>query len=446
MAKLSQRLTQKQVLSPQQILQAKLLQLNNVSLEEAILTELETNPVLDQEDTDKEEKDERQNNELELSRDDDEYEREIYIPQRKETIERPQAEEQDFIETIIKQLDDYDLSEKDKVVAEEILWNVDERGYLAIEMLLIADRFNRSEEEIKPILHLVQRLDPTGIAARDLRECLLIQLDNQKDSCAYKVIDQCYDLFSNKRFETIEKRLQCPEDELSNAMNIISHLNPRPGEGIRFTKDEIVVPDLIVRKDNKKWVVQVNDSGMPELKVNPDYMAMMEERQHIGTDARQFIKKRLDSAHWFMDAIRQRRNTMTRVMHSIIQRQPGFFNGNIHDLNPMKLQDVAEDIKMDISTVSRSTRGKYADTPFGIFELKYFFTDRVKLNDGREMSNHAIKRILKEVVDAEDKHSPLNDECLVEKLMEKKIPIARRTIAKYREQMNIPVARLRRTL
>ncbi|MBC8215281.1 MAG: RNA polymerase factor sigma-54 [Candidatus Marinimicrobia bacterium] len=446
MSKLSQRLSQKQILSPQQILQAKLLQLNNVSLEEAILTELETNPVLDQEETDKEEKDERQDNVLELSGDDDEYEREIYIPQRKETIERPQAEEQDFIETIIKQLDDYNLSEGDKVVAEEILWNVDDRGYLATEMLLIADRFNRSEEEIKPILHLVQRLDPPGIAARDLRECLLIQLDNQKDSCAYKVIDQCYDLFSNKRFETIEKRLQCPEDELSNAMKIISHLNPRPGEGIRFTKDEIVVPDLIVRKDNKKWVVQVNDSGMPELKVNPDYMAMMEERQHIGTDARHFIKKRLDSAQWFMDAIRQRRNTMTRVMHSIIQRQPGFFNGNIHDLNPMKLQDVAEDIKMDISTVSRSTRGKYADTPFGIFELKYFFTDRITLNDGREVSNHAIKRRLKGIVDSEDKHSPLNDETLVERLKEVSFPIARRTVAKYREQMNIPVARLRRTL
>ena len=444
MVRLSQKLTQKQTLSPQQILQAKLLQLNNLSLEEAILNELEVNPVLDQEDPEKEK--ESVEEEYDLTSDDDEYEREKSINLRKESLDLPQPEEQDFIEKVIKQLDDYDLNEFDKVIAEEILWNVDERGYLGTELLLIADRFNRTESEIEPILHLVQRMEPKGIASRDLQECLLVQLDDQKESDAYLIIDQHFDLFIKKSFEKIEKQLNLSKEDLSDAIHIISHLNPKPGEGIRFSKDEIIVPDLIVRKQNDNWIILINDSGIPELKVNPDYLAMMEEQEQVGKEAHSFIKGKVETAQWFLEAIRQRNITLTKVMRSIINKQPEFFTGDIHNLIPMKLQDVADDIQMDISTISRSTRGKYADTPYGVFELKYFFTDKVILRDGREVSNHVIKRILKEIIDTEDKQSPLNDETLVEKLNERSMSIARRTVAKYREQMNIPVARLRREI
>ncbi len=444
MVKLSQKLSQKQTLSPQQILQAKLLQLNNINLEKAIIHELEVNPVLDQDEPEKEK--ETTETDFDLSTDDDEYERTLSINRNRERVDIPQPEVQDFIETMVKQLDDFDLSEADKVIAEEILWNVDERGYLGTELLLIADRFNRAEEEVEPILNLVQHLDPKGIAARDLRECLLIQLDDQKDELAYRIIHQHFDLFTHKRFEAIEKAAHVSKEELSDAISVISHLNPKPGEGIRFSKDEIIVPDLIVRKQNENWVVLTNDSGLPELRVSPDYTAMMEEQAQIDIKAHSFIKSKIETAQWFIEAIRQRKETLMRVMYSIIKRQPEFFNGDIHNLTPMKLQDIAEDIQMDISTISRSTRGKYADTPYGMFELKYFFTDKVLLHDGREISNHVIKRILKEIVDAEDKHRPLNDETLVKKLEEQSMSIARRTVAKYREQMNIPVARLRRVM
>lgn len=444
MVKLSQKLSQKQTLSPQQILQAKLLQLNNLTLEKAILHELEVNPVLDQEEPEKEKENEEPD--FDLLKDDDEYERTISIHQKREYVDIPQPEIQDFIETVIKQLDDYDLSETDKAIAEEILWNVDERGYLGTELFLIADRFNRTEEEILPTLKLVQKLDPKGIASRDLQECLLMQLSEKKETLPYRIIEQYFELFTHKRFEVIEKALDVPKEELSQAISTISHLNPKPGEGIRFSKDEIIVPDLVVRKQNDKWVVLINDSGVPELKVSPDYTAMMEEQTRVDLNTRSFIKSKIETAQWFIEAIRQRKQTLTRVMYSIIKWQPEFFHGDIHNLIPMKLQDVADDIQMDISTISRSTRGKYADTPYGLYELKYFFTDKVILKDGSGVSNHVIKRLLKEIIDAEDKHSPLNDELLVQKLKEKSMPIARRTVSKYREQMNIPVARMRREM
>ena len=323
---------------------------------------------------------------------------------------------------------------------------MDERGYLATDLYVIADRFNKDGTEIESILRSVQRLEPLGIAARNIRECLLIQLEKDNESLAYDIIDAHFEDFANKRFEVIKKKMNCSGEQLAEAVNIISHLNPRPGEGTRFTKDEVVIPDLIVREQGENWVIYTNDSGLPELRISPDYVAMMEEQETKKTEAQRFLKQRIYSANWFIQAIEQRKQTLKRVMRSIIDRQPEFFSGQIHELRPMKLLDIAEDIKLDISTISRSTRGKYVDTPYGVFELKSFFSEGIELENGQMISNHIIKQALKKIVEEEDKQHPINDQRLVELLKQKGYPLSRRTVAKYRDQMNVPVARLRRQL
>jgi RNA polymerase sigma-54 factor len=229
-------------------------------------------------------------------------------------------------------------------------------------------------------------------------------------------------------------------------MESIKHLNPRPGEGKIISKDEVVVPDLIVRERDGEWSIQTYDSGLPELRLSPDYMGLLEEGSQISTDAKKYLKEQTDSANWFIEAIKQRRNTLIRVMKAIIEKQPQFFLGNTKDLNPMKLQDIADEVEMDISTISRSTRGKYVDTSFGIFELKSFFTDSAQKEDGEIISTNVIKQVLKDLIDSENKKKPLNDEKLSEKLKAVGYNVARRTVAKYREQLNYPVARLRREI
>ena len=448
MLKFEQKLSQKQVLSPQQILQARLLQLNTIKLEEKILNELEENPVLEQVESangKEEERDEEIDDPLDLSPD-DEYEPVDFYDRSKIPLDIPIGENLDFIETLLDQLKLVDINDSEKAIAEEILWNLDEQGFLTADLNVIADRFNREEIEIETILQIVQRLEPLGIAARNIRECLLIQLEHDNESLAYKIVDSLFGDFANKRFEVIKRKINCSEKELEEAVKIISHLNPRPGEGTNFTKDEVIIPDLIVREQGDTWVVYTNDSGLPELRINPDYVAMMEEQDTNKKEAKRFLKQRIFSAKWFIQAIEQRKETLKRVMRSIIDRQPEFFSGKIYMLQPMKLLDIAEEIHMDISTISRSTRGKYVDTPYGVFELKFFFTEGIELGDGSMISNHLIKQVLKEIVEGEDKQHPMNDQRLVELLQQKGYPLSRRTVAKYRDQMKVPVARLRRQL
>ena len=448
MLKFEQKLSQKQVLSPQQILQARLLQLSTIKLEEKILNELEENPVLEQAEAaneKEEEMDEETDDSLDLSPD-DEYEPVDFYDRSKIPLDIPVGENLDFIETLLDQLKLVDINDSEKAIAEEILWNLDEQGFLTADLNVIADRFNREEIEIETILQIVQRLEPLGIAARNIRECLLIQLEHDNESLAYKIVDSLFEDFANKRFEVIKRKINCSEKELEEAVKIISHLNPRPGEGTNFTKDEVIIPDLIVREQGDTWVVYTNDSGLPELRINPDYVAMMEEQDTNKKEAKRFLKQRIFSAQWFIQAIEQRKETLKQVMRSIIDRQPEFFSGKIHMLQPMKLLDIAEEIHMDISTISRSTRGKYVDTPYGVFELKTFFTEGIELGDGSMISNHLIKQVLKEIVEDEDKQHPMNDQKLVELLQQKGYPLSRRTVAKYRDQMNVPVARLRRQL
>lgn len=449
MVRLQQKLAQKQVLTPQQILQASLLQLNTLNLEQKILEELETNPVIEQVESSDENdysNDEQPGNELDLPDWIDDYEGpNVYEhPEKKEEI--PVAEQEGFIDSLLKQLDLQDLGEIEREIAEEIIYNLDNRGYLGTDLILIADRFEKTEEEILPVLKIINQLEPQGLGARNLQECLAIQLENQRDSIAYQIIHKCFNEFANRRYELVQRKLGINEEELQAAIDIIRHLNPRPGEGLSGQENESVVPDLIAWDQEGKWVVQVNDTRLPEIRINSYYESINSDANGITPDAKKYIRQKIDSANWFIYAIEQRHQTLKKVMLTIIEKQPEFFEGKLDQLRPMRLQDVAEEISMDISTVSRSTRGKYVDLPFGVYELKSFFTEGLETEGGEVVSTHQIKQALKDIIEKENKKNPCNDEKLVAALAAKGYNVARRTVAKYREQLHFPVARLRRQL
>jgi RNA polymerase sigma-54 factor len=447
MPRLKQRQSLRQTLSPQQVIQASILQLNVSNLEQKILDELESNPVLEQAETqDDEEVINSENEEVDFEEDPDEYEpANIYDNTRKENRELPVREQLDFAEGLVRQLDNFNLSDLERAIAEDILWNLDENGYLAVDPILIADRYDRKEEVVKHVQDKLQQLEPPGIAAKDLQDCLLIQLKGEEDTLAYQIVSKYFDDFANHRYDRLQKYLDISKDSLVEVIEEISNLNPRPGDGKIGIGTETVIPDLLAVQQDRKWVVIINESWIPELNLSNEYVTMLNQKDLPG-ETQKYLKEKFDSASWFIHAIEQRRHTLTAVMEAIIKRQKGFFKGEIELLVPMKLQDIADDIDMDISTISRSTRGKYVDTPYGIFELKSFFTEGYKLESGEEVSTKAIKDLLKKLIDDEDKSFPLTDTDLANQLKDGGFPVARRTVAKYREQLHLSVARLRREL
>ena len=447
MPRLKQRQSLRQTLSPQQVIQASILQLNVSNLEQKILDELESNPVLEQAETqDDEEVINSENEEVDFEEDPDEYEpANIYDNTRKENRELPVREQLDFAEGLVRQLDNFNLSDLERAIAEDILWNLDENGYLAVDPILIADRYDRKEEVVKHVQDKLQQLEPPGIAAKDLQDCLLIQLKEKEDTLAYQIVSKYFDDFANHRYDRLQKYLDISKDSLVEVIEEISNLNPRPGDGKIGIGTETVIPDLLAVQQDRKWVVIINESWIPELNLSNEYVTMLNQKDLPG-ETQKYLKEKFDSASWFIHAIEQRRHTLTAVMEAIIKRQKGFFKGEIELLVPMKLQDIADDIDMDISTISRSTRGKYVDTPYGIFELKSFFTEGYKLESGEEVSTKAIKDLLKKLIDDEDKSFPLTDTDLANQLKDGGFPVARRTVAKYREQLHLSVARLRREL
>jgi RNA polymerase sigma-54 factor len=446
MSRLKQTLSQRQSLSPQQVLQASILQLNVASLEQKILDELESNPVLEQDESQEEEVADTEPAEVDYEEDPDEYEpANIYDNVRSNDRDTPLAEQVDFVEGLVRQLDSFTLSDWERGIAEELLWNLDENGYLTVDLVLIADRYDRTTEEVNDVLEKVQQLDPPGIAARNLQDCLLIQMKGREQTLAYQVVLNYFGDFANHRYKSIQKNMDISKDTLKEIIEEITHLNPRPGEGKIGSGTETVIPDLLAVQREGNWVVIVNDSWIPGLNLSNEYVTLLNQKD-IARETQKYLKEKLDSANWFIQAIKQRQHTLTAVMETIIEKQPEFFDGKIDSLVPMKLQDIASEINMDISTISRSTRGKYVDTPYGIFELKSFFTEGYTLEDGEEVSTKTIKDLLKKLIYNENKDSPLTDTDLAGKLKAGGFPVARRTVAKYREQLNFPVARLRRQL
>ena len=443
---LKQELQLKQALSPRQIIEATLLQLNNSNLEKIILEELEKNPILEPAEIVEEVQNSTDSEGVNNEDWEDDYEpANIYEPKR-DKKNLPIPDQTNFLEKLIDQLNEIDLAEWERSVAEEIIYNLDEHGYLSVDLFLIADRFGKDESEIEHILSVVQHFDPPGLGSRNLQECLMIQLDNDKNSMTYKIIRDYFDDFVNKRYNRICEKGRISNNDLSAVIDIVSKLNPRPGESSHFTKDDTIIPDLIVNKRSNQWEIIVNDNWIPSLQISKIYHKMIDDLDSQTTKAKKFLKHNYTSAKWFIQAVEQRRETLVNVMNEIINRQSEFFKGNIEELRPMKLQDIAESIDMDISTVSRATRGKYVETPYGIYELKHYFTESITLNDGKEISTHQVKLALKELIKDEDKHNPLSDEELKDKLIKLGYPVARRTVAKYRDQLQLPVARLRKEL
>ena len=446
MSKIKQRQSIRQTLSPQQVIQARILQLNVSNLEEKILDELESNPVLDQSESDEDAETVEAEQEVDYEEDPDEYEpANIYDNNQSKDRNIPMAEQVDFVEGLVRQLDGLNLDYWERAIAEEILWNLDENGYLGVDPILIADRYDQSDNDVESVLQKVQQLEPAGIAARDLQDCLLIQLQGKEQTIAYQIVSEYFDDFANHRYHSLQKSLDIEKGLLVEIIDEITALNPRPGEGKIGRGTDMVIPDLLAVQRDGSWKVIVNDSWIPDLSLSNEYVTMLDQKD-ISRETQKYLKEKFDSASWFIQAIQQRRHTLTAVMEAIIIRQKLFFEGKIESLTPMKLQDIADDVAMDISTISRSTRGKYVDTPYGIFELKSFFTESYILESGKAVSTKDIKDLLKKLIVDENKDRPLTDTDLADQLKEEGFPVARRTVAKYREQLQFPVARLRRQL
>ena len=458
MPKISQKLSLKQQLSPQQVLQASLLQLNLPLLEQRILQELELNPALEMMELPDEVENEENPEEKLESEEEIEFEWEELLGvnddfeypktqiKAEEERESPLVSQETMSEKILKQVQDCNVDNKSLRIAEEVLGNLDEQGYLTIEPMLISDRIQVEEEEVLDVMHLIQRLDPPGLASVNMQDCLLAQAEvRNENNVAIVILRDYFDDFVNHRYEKIMENISCSKDDLNEAMEFIARLNPSPRDDQALTKQNIVVPDIAVEDRNGKFYVVVQDGTLPEIRVSRAYINMLNDHKDQ-KDVRTFVKKKLESAKWFVDAVEQRKMTIQRVMESIIKRQPDYFHSEKRRLQPMILKDIANDIEMDISTVSRVTNGKYVQLPWEIKELKTFFSEGIKTDAGDDVSNTQVKNRLKEIIDNEDKQNPIGDEELTNRLKDEGYKIARRTITKYREQLKFPTARLRRKI
>lgn len=478
---LRQQLAQKleQRLSPQQIQLMKLLQVPTMELEQRIKQEIEENPALEEGGEDQE--DEFDNQE-EFDDDDDQEEFDLsdyldddvadYKTQAnnhsKDEEERvmPLSGEQSFQEKLTEQLNLLDLDDRQFIIADIIIGNLDESGYLNRDLEAIVDdiafsmNLSVTEDEVLEILSLVQELDPAGVGARNLQECLLLQLRRKQDGdivrfTALKILEDFFEEFTKKHYERIAKKLEIEENDLKEALDEILKLNPKPGGASRESAKNYqqIIPDFMLFESDGRIELSLNGRNAPELKVSKDYETMLRKyaegakTSKADKDALTFVRQKLDSAKWFIDAIKQRQQTLLLTMNAIMNYQkPYFLSGDETKLRPMILKDIADIVGLDISTVSRVANSKYVQTNFGIYPLKYFFSESLSTDSGEEVSTREVKKILSDAIENEDKKNPLTDEKLMDLLNEKGYNIARRTVAKYREQLNLPVARMRKTL
>lgn len=488
---LSQKLLQK--LSPQQIQFIKLLQLSTQDFEQRIDQEMIENPALesgkDSDDAEfptaeaeapaKEEYDEGEG-EVEDRYEDDSFDISEYIGDDDsdsfhlyeesnggddEQKELPIASTDTFREVLLEQIQTSMHDEHEAILANQIIGSIEEDGYLRrplsaiVNDLAFSQNVDTTVDELEKVLHKIQSLEPAGIAARTLQECLLLQLKRKdKDShpevtLAIRIIADYFEDFTKKHYEKLQRQLKASDDDLKAAINLIVKLNPKPGDSSTNIKTQYIVPDFIIVEEAGRLGVVLNSRNAPDLRVSRSYLETLKSYDKSGSNNKhiketvQFIKQKLDGAKWFIDSIKQRQNTLLLTMNAILRYQYDYFlTGDETRLRPMILKDIADEIGLDVSTVSRVANSKYVQTEFGIIPLKFFFSEGITTDEGEEVSNREVKKILQEAIEAEDKRRPLPDERLMEILKEKGYNIARRTVAKYREQLNIPVARLRKQI
>lgn len=483
---LHQKMLQK--LSPQQIQLMKLLQVPTATLEQRIKEELEENPALEENEKELEMEEEglseaqdsnEEKYEEEDKDDDDDLGMDDYL--QKESYDYredgdeysadddnktiPIAVGKSFHDLLYEQLLLLDLDEEEYIIADQIVGSIDDDGYLRREVDAIVDdiAFSRgiivSEELVEKVLKEIQRFDPSGVGARDLQECLLIQLKRKEskplNKQAIQIIEDNFEAFTKKHYDKLKKQLNVEDNELKEIIDEIIKLNPKPGGSSAASMDihQVVIPDFTLVNTNGKLEVLLNGKNAPDLRVSDSFKDMIKDynkskvKDKKQKEALLFIKQKIDSAKWFIDAIKQRQNTLLMTMNAIVSYQKSYFlTGDETEMRPMILKDIAEITNLDISTISRVANSKYIHTEFGTFLLKYFFSESLQTDSGEEVSTREVKKILQDLIDAEDKIKPHSDEQLTEGLREKGYNIARRTVAKYREQLNIPVARLRKEL
>lgn len=481
---LKQKLTQKlsQRLSPQQIQLMKLIQLPTLSFEQKIQQELEENPALESgkeqdevfDDQDNTQDEEREIIETEFDVDD--YLSDDEIPNYKTYSNNYSPDDDDnkvpygagksFSDHLKTQIRTFRLDEEEEQIAEFLIGSIDSSGYIRREVDDIIDdlAFTQSlyttKDKVQNTLKIIQRLDPAGVGARDLKECLLIQMKRkpQKESVdlALQILENAFEMFSKKHYEKLKHKFKASDEQLKLAIEQIEHLNPKPGASYSSRNQPVVdqiTPDFTIKIKNGELELSLNSRNAPQMHVSKDYNNMLKgykEKAIKSKDQKRaliFIKQKLDSAKWFIDAIKQRQNTLISTMTCIMDIQKEYFlTGDEKNLKPMILKDVAEKINMDISTVSRVANSKYVDTPYGITLIKDFFSESMKNDEGEDISTREIKNILQSIIKKENKEKPYTDSKLVDVLKEKGYPIARRTVAKYREVLGIPVARLRKEI
>jgi RNA polymerase sigma-54 factor len=480
MLKQTQNLKQQQKLTPLQLQTIKLLELTTIELEERIKSEIEENPALDESKTDEQK-------ELETSiekneENDDGFSIKDFLDDEDDSIPKYKSQTnnystdykknnfalssgESFQQHLIDQLGFHSLDERQRNIAVFLIGSIDDDGYLRRDLTFICDdivfnqNINTTKEELEQILKIIQSFDPTGVGCRNLKECLLLQLDakqsTQSVNDAKEILSKCFDEFIKKHYAKISKKLNINEDNVRNAIAEIVKLNPKPGN--IFSDDyseqgKTIIPDFIMDIKDGEIIIELNSYNAPELRINANYMQMMREyaakKGKINAqdkETAQFIGQKITSAKYFIDEIRQRQKTLLTVMNIIVDLQRSYFlSGDDNQLKPMILKDVAVRTNFDASTISRVLNGKYIQTYFGIFPLRYFFSESLHTKDGEDVSSREVKAILQTCINDEDKSNPFTDAKLVKVLKEKGYTIARRTVAKYREQLNIPVARLRK--
>ncbi|HEU4788916.1 MAG TPA: RNA polymerase factor sigma-54 [Flavobacterium sp.] len=477
-----------QKLSPQQIQLMKLIQLPTQAFEQRLLEEMNENPALEsgkeEDNYEKDEYDTEQYDDYDDSEADrveaediniDEYLNSDDTPDYKtqannysdddETKETPFAATISFHQDLINQLNTFILNDEERDIAEFLVGSIDDMGYIRrsvsdlVDDMAFTQGLYTTEKQVEAILHIIHELEPTGVGARDLQECLLLQLKHKTPTesveLATNIIEQQFDSFVRKHYDKLIQKFSISNEQLRNAIHEIERLNPKPGGSFSGNNKitENVVPDFTIRIVDGDLELTLNGRNAPSLHVSKDYQEMMQtykeskDKSHSQKDAVQFIKQKLDSAKWFIDAIKQRQDTLYVTMNAIMHYQKDYLlDGDETRLKPMILKDIADMVGLDISTVSRVANSKYVETPYGTKLIKEFFSEAMKNDQGEEVSTIEIKRILQNTIEEEDKKNPLPDDLLAEILKEKGYPIARRTIAKYREQLEIPVARMRKKL